>query len=395
MSPTLSSRDRRLRVALVAEAAGGGVGRHVLDLAEALPSHGFDVLLVHGERRIGEGFGERLARHRDFGYATSAVDMTRAPGPSDLRSSRAVRRALRQFGRVDVLHGHSSKGGALARMIRWGTARKVVYTPHAFFTQDPTLGPLSRGVFRCAELALGVFTDRVVTVSSAETAHAAELGLPSHKVVQIENGVEYWDADELARTRTATRRRLELDEHDVVVGFVGRLSRQKAPDVALRVFRRLIDADPRLRPVMVGDGPEEESVTSLLRELGLESRIRRVSGALGREVMPAFDVFLLTSRYEGFPYVLLEALNAGCAIVSTDVGGAVDCVREGRNGFITECDDTELARCVLAVTTEPDRLQTMRAFSRALVSEFSVERMIARIADLYHSVHAHHPSAGR
>ena len=376
------------RVALVAEATGGGVGRHVLDLAEALPAAGFEVLLIHGERRIGEGFGDRIARHDTFGYRVAGVDMTRAPGPRDLIAGRAVRRALHRFGRVDVLHGHSSKGGALARLVRWGVARRVVYTPHAFYTQNSTLSRVSHRVYRQAEVTLGMLTDRIVTVSSAETAHAAELGLPGRKVVQIENGVEHWSSEEVSATRAATRARLNVAPDEVVVGFLGRLTAQKDPERALRVFRRVLDVDPRLRPVMVGDGPDADAVRAALQRLGLEGRVRWVTGALGREMMPAFDLFLLTSRYEGFPYVLLEALNAGCAVVTTDVGGAHDCVREGVNGFITASDDAALAAAVLAATQRPERLAELRRQSRALSREFSVERMVARTADLYRSIHA-------
>ena len=380
--------DAPIRVALVAEATGGGVGRHVLDLAESLPAAGFDVLLLHGERRIGDGFGERLACCAEFGYRAVAVDMTRAPGVHDLAAGRAVRSALRGFGRVDVLHGQSSKGGALARLARWGVARRVVYTPHAFYTQNPTLSGKTRALYRGVEVALGALTDRIVTVSSAETAHAIELGLPRRKLVQIENGVEHWSDDELARTRAATRRRLGLAADDVVVGFLGRLTSQKAPERALRTFRLLLDANPRLRPVLVGDGPDADDVRRLLQELDLGRDVRWVPDGLGREMIPAFDVFLMTSRYEGFPYVLLEALNAGCAIVTTDVGGAPDCVRAGRNGFIVAADETALAATILDAAADPERLRALRRSSRALAGEFSIDRMIGRVADLYRSIHA-------
>ena len=376
------------KVVLAAEATGGGVGRHVLDLAEGLPARGFDVLLVHARRRTGEGFGERIARHAHFGYRVATFDVDRAPGARDLPATVELRRAIRAFGNADVLHGHSSKAGALTRIGRWGRARRVVYTPNAWYTQNPELGRLTRGAVGLVEYGLSALTDQIIAVSRDEVEHAVGLGIARDKLTLIENGIEPWTAEELERTRAQTRVRLGLTQQDVVVGFLGRLAAQKAPDVALRAFARLSDARPDLRLVMVGDGPDADSVRALLRTLALNDAVRWIPTALGREMIPAFDVFMLTSRYEGFPYVLLEALNGGCAIVSTRVGGAADCVEDGRNGFLVDAVDAEaIAERVLAVTATPERLQAMRGRSRERAALFSLDRMIDRTADLYRSLH--------
>jgi glycosyltransferase involved in cell wall biosynthesis len=385
--PQVASTER-LRVVLAAEASGGGVGKHVVDLAERLPAHGFDVLLLYGRRRIGEGFGERVAAHGDFGYATATFDADRAPGVGDFRAGAELRRVIRAFGPADVLHAHSSKAGALARLARWGVARRVVYTPHAWYTQNPNLGRRARDAYRLIELGLSTLTDRIISVSRDEVEHGVSMGIPERKVVLIENGVEPWSPAHLARVRQTTRAQLRIAASDVVVGFLGRLVDQKAPEVALRVFRDLIDTRPELRPVLVGDGPEAGMVRQAIDEMGLAGAVRWVPTALASEMMPAFDVFLLTSRYEGFPYVLLEALSAGCAIVTTRVGGATDCVEEGRNGFIVRPgDQAGLTSSVLALTARADQLRTAQARSRERAGLFSLERMVARTADLYRSLH--------
>jgi len=96
----------------------------------------------------------------------------------------------------------------------------------------------------------------------------------------------------------------------------------------------------------------------------------------------------MTSRYEGFPYVLLEALAAGCAIVTTRVGGVVDCVVDGENGSIVDLVEHEtIARAVLDIVGNADTLQRMRAESRARAALFSIDRMLDRTADLYRSLH--------
>jgi glycosyltransferase involved in cell wall biosynthesis len=231
-------------------------------------------------------------------------------------------------------------------------------------------------------------------VSRDERAHALELGLPPRKLVLIENGIDLRVPAEIARARARARAELGLAESDLVVGFLGRLCAQKAPELAVRVFRRVHDAMPAVRPVLVGDGPDGDHVRGLIGELGLEDVVRVVPRALGRDTIPAFDVFLMSSRYEGFPYVLLEALESGCAVVTTQVGGAVDCVEDGVNGFVVQARDEDarveaLAARVLAACGDPARLREMRVRSRVRSALFSLDRTISRTVDVYHALHAH------
>jgi glycosyltransferase involved in cell wall biosynthesis len=387
MTVALRPGSDPMRIVLAAEPTGGGVLRHVLDLAEGLPRRGFRVLLVHAKCGIDGAFAERLGRSREFGYETASLDVQRAPGKHDVGATVALRRAIQDFGGADVLHGHSSKAGALARLGRWSRARRVVYTPHAWYTQNPALGAASRTAYRLIERALAVVTDRIISVSSDEAEHAVELGIGRRKLVLIENGIETWTPAQVAQARAATRERLGIAADDVVVGFLGRLAPQKAPDVTVRVFRQLLDERPTTRVVLAGDGPEAASVRALMGELGIADRVLALPRANGPEVIPAFDLFLMTSRYEGFPYVLLEALAAGCAIVTSRVGGVADCVVDGVNGSIVDTLDPDpIARAVLAIVNDPARLAAMRTQARERAALFSIDRMLDRTADLYRSL---------
>ena len=377
-----------MRIVLAAQPTSGGVIRHVLDLAEGLPRRGFRVLLVHSRSEVTPGFRERLARSPEFGYETATFDVARAPGRKDFAAALELRDAIRRFGGADVLHGHSSKAGALARLARWSRARRVVYTPHAWYTQNPELGPMTRGTYRVIERALASVTDRIISVSRDEAEHAVTIGIGRRKLVLIENGIESWAPDRIAATRARTRAQLGIAPDDTVVGFLGRLAAQKAPETALRVYRQLLTARPELRLVFAGTGPESARVDALIAELGLAERVIRIPEAHGPDVIPAFDVFLMTSRYEGFPYVLLEALAAGCAIVTTRVGGVADCVVDGANGFVVDTPDpVVIAERVMDVTATPDVLARMRAEALTRASSFSIDRMLDRTADLYRSLH--------
>jgi glycosyltransferase involved in cell wall biosynthesis len=379
MTPT-----RRMRVALVCEAAGGGVGKHVLDVAERLPSRGFDVLVVHCTRRAEPEFADRLSMHAAYGYRVAQVDVDRAPGPRDMMGVMQLRRAVREFGGADVLHGHSAKGGALARLARWRCARRVFYTPHAFYAQAPSLSATSRRIYGLAEQALSFATDRVIATSHDELGLARRLGIPARKLTVVENGITVRGDGDLTRARIAARAALGIGFDERVVGFVARLVPQKAPVLAVDVLQRVRRTHPRTRFVLVGDGPEAPLVEDALRSARLADNVTWLRRAVGGEVLPAFDVLLVTSHYEGFPYVMLEALDAGCAIVSTAVGGARDCVAPGRNGAIVAPATADaLASAIAPFLESADRRRVAHEVSRDRAREFEIGRMVDRLVTLY------------
>ena len=370
------------------EAAGGGVGKHVLDVAERLPSHDVDVLVVHSARRAEPEFAERLSMNAEHGYHVTRVDVDRAPGPRDMIGVMQLRRAVREFGGADVLHGHSAKGGALARLARWRCAQRVFYTPHAFYAQAPSLSATSRRMYALAEQALAYATDRVIATSTDELGLARRLGIPAHKLTVVENGIAVRTESAVKRARVAARSALGIRLDECVVGFVGRLVPQKAPLAALDVFERLRRTFPRLRFVVVGDGPEAPAFDASLRRANLLDDVLWLRRGVGGDVLPAVDVLLVTSHYEGFPYVMLEALDSGCALVSTAVGGARDCIVTGRNGDIVTSPTVDaLTSATLPYIESLDRRRAAYSVSRARARHFDVTRMVERLTALYQEAH--------
>jgi glycosyltransferase involved in cell wall biosynthesis len=356
----------------------------VLDVAERLPAFGFNVLVAHCTRRAEPEFAERLSAHAAHGYHVARVDVDRRPGPRDVFGVMQLRNAVRRFGGADVLHGHSAKGGALARLARWRCARRVFYTPHAFYAQAPSLSAASRRVYGFAEQALGFATDRVIATSRDELGLARTLGIPARKLTVVENGIAVRADADLLDARSRARVALGIGPGEQVVGFVGRLVPQKAPVLAVEVFDRISAAHPETRFVLIGDGPEAPAVEQALRSARLEHRVTWIRRGVGSDLLPGVDVLLVTSHYEGFSYVMLEALDSGCAIVTTPVGGARDCVVDGRNGAVVVAPTADaLAAAVSPFLDSDPRRRLARTVSRERAREFDIERMVERLVTLY------------
>jgi len=185
-------------------------------------------------------------------------------------------------------------------------------------------------------------------------------------------------------TRSQARHALHLPDDAAVVGFVGRLASQKAPDALVSAFCKISLAHPNALLAIVGDGPLRQPLRRACEQLGLTGRVRWLGERNGQLAMPAFDVFVLPSRYEGLPYVLLEALLAGLPIVATDSAAAGLAVESGVNGHLVPVDDPNaLARAVFHLLTDRNEREMFGRASRFRAARFSQQRMIEAIEGIY------------
>lgn len=378
---THAETSRPLRVLLVTQASGGGVGRHFLDLAEALSAEGVQVTGIYAPRKLDTLFRTRLAE--DDLPPMHEINMRRAIHPMDAADLWRLLAVIRRLGPFDLIHGHSSKGGALARLAARRLGVPSVYTSHAIVTLDPTLPEWKRQIYARIERWLAKRTGAIIAVSHDEADHICELGIDAQRVHTVPNGVPAIDFP----SREAARSRLGISPNQVVIGFVGRLSTQKAPEILLDAFALAFKHRTDVRLVMVGNGPLDALVEEHVRKLDLSSSVSLLGDVVATDVMPAFDVFCLPSRYEGMPYVYLEALAAGLPIVSTRVGGATMCVEPGENGFIVPPEDVASLSTALVqlVDDAPQRRRFAEASTR-MSQRFSVQEMVNQTLRVYEQV---------
>jgi len=370
-----------MRILLVLEACGAGAGRHVIDLADGLSRAGHDVSLIYSSVRAEAGFEDAL------GFLPRVtkreLPMQRAVGPGDWRSSRMLKRLIKELGPFDIVHGHSSKAGALLRLAANRGDAPRLYTPHAPITMDPTLSARARFVYGAAERLLGRRCERIICVSAAERDHLVSLGLPENKLSVVHNGIKPLPQID----RDAMRRQLGLDPDTICFGSVGRISHQKAVDRTISAFAMARGRMRKAHLAIVGDGPLLDEMQSLVRDLGISRDVTFTGQANGIEMMAGFDVFLMPSRYEGLPYALLEAAASGLPIIATDVGGAGVVVRDGENGFILPEQNVELlADLLIELSRRDDLRHAMSHRSTELAMQFTVDRMVADTLEVYNEL---------
>jgi glycosyltransferase involved in cell wall biosynthesis len=368
------------RVLQVIEATVGGTKRHVLDLVTGLRAGGWDVEVACPRiRESSYGDTSLCDELRAARVPVHEIPMRRASVCwTNVAAILRVRDLIAQ-GRYAVLHAHSSIGGAIARTAARLTRRPpaVVYTPNGWAFLLPG-SRLRRAAYLALERGLGTATDRLIAVSPSEAAEARRHRIAGPRVVTIPNGIDAPAPRPVERSAVI--------RCPAVIGTVARLTPQKDPFTWLAVVSEVRRRRPDTWFVWIGGGELEHAVAAAAERVGVADAIRILPYREdARDALQTFDVFLLTSVFEGLPYALLEALAAGLPVVATSVVGIRDVVRHAETGFLAPAGDpAALAAAVVRLLDDPDLARRIgEAGRRDVVERFSVRAMVEQTAQLY------------
>jgi len=298
----------------------------------------------------------------------------------------ALVRLMRRL-RPGIVHTHSSKAGILGR---WAAAMAgvphIVHSIHGFGFHAGQNG-LVRGAYVAAERAVSRFTDAFIAVSRANRDEGIARGIfPPEKCRVIRSGIDLARFRAAGSRRGELRRELNLGPQDPLVGMIACLKPQKAPGDFVDVARRVLASDARATFVLAGDGALRSEVEARIAAIpnGPE-RIRLLGWRRDTDrVVADLDVLLLTSRWEGLPRVLPEAMAAGLPVVATAVNGSPEAVVEGETGHLATAGDTTLmAERVLGLLRDPARRARMGDAGRRRAAEWDIDAMVRAQEDLY------------
>jgi glycosyltransferase involved in cell wall biosynthesis len=369
--------DAPLHVLLVAAATSttGGGEKHVADLLRLLPARGLRVSLACPS----DGDLPRLAR--DVG-----LEVREAPITSGLRPAArtALRAAIADLA-PDVVHAHGSRAAAYARVADPRARERCVYTLHGIHI-DRAGSFARRAAFLTVERVLRPRTARFVTVCASDLAKGEQLGvIDRSRAAVVHNGIAMPDVP----VRGAFRAELRLEPETPLVLSVGRFHEQKDQATLLAAWHDVAAVVPTAVLALVGAGEFGPALRAQAADLGLGESVRFVEPRA--DLAPAYtdaDVFVLTSLWEGLPYVVLEAMSFGLPVVATSVDGIPEAVEDDVTGILVSPSRPDaVASALAALLADPARRAAMGEAGRTRVaSHFGLDAMADALVAVYREV---------
>lgn len=299
-------------------------------------------------------------------------------GQIDFSVARRIRTLADSTG-ADIIHAHGYKTDVYLWLALRSASKPLVSTCHTWYDNDLALrfyGMLDRMVLRSFA--------GVVAVSDDVRNRLLAAGVRQDRIRLIRNGIatdEFEAAGELRATRSPNQ--------PLRIGLVGRLSREKGIDLFLRAAAEIWKRHPGTSFAVAGDGPDRAALENLIHDLGLEG----TAVLVGRtDNMPAFyssiDVLVSSSRNEGLPVAMLEAMASGLPLVATAVGAVPQIIENGRSGLLVNAGNIEdLAAAVCKLIDDPSlRAELGKGAQQRVRDEFSAGRMAAEYINLYERV---------
>lgn len=323
-------RKNKIRILHIAQAAGG-VDRYIRMLLKYLDKEKFENILVCSQDFNREDYDGLVDSFEQ-------IEMNRAIGVNDLKSIGKVRKLIKRYN-PDIVYAHSSKAGAIARVADVGLKNRCVYNPHGW-AFNMRCSAKKKAMYTAIEKMAAPFCDKIICISDAEKQSALDKKICREDKLQvIFNGVDI-ETYENGVHGAVKRRDLNISDDAFVVGMVGRMSPQKAPDVFVKMAKRVKDKVPNAHFIIVGNGNQEAEIRKYAEDNGFSDSLH-ITGWVDNPMsyVELFDAACLLSRWEGFGLALPEYMMAGKPIVASRVDAIPNIIRDGENGLLVEMDD--------------------------------------------------------
>ncbi len=241
------------------------------------------------------------------------------------------------------------------------------------------------------ERATALITSQFVAVSDPNRALGQSYGIfRREKCALIRSGVDFGEFRTVGTDKSKKKIELGFEPSDKIVGVVASFTPAKALHLFLEAAAKIAREVPGVSFVMVGDGSLRPQLEAQAERLGISSALRMLGWRRDvPELLRTFDVFLLTSLWEGLPRSLVEAFLCGVPAVASHVDGIGEVVQEGRNGFLVPANDTEaMAAAVVRLLKDEPLRKTLGEQALHSVDDFSVEKMLKDYSNLYENISA-------
>ena len=325
------------KIVYIAQSAGG-VAEYLYMFLKNLPNQEYENILI-----VSEDYKEQLERFKPYISQIHIVSMKREINfKNDIKAIIQIGSLLKEI-KPDIVYLHSSKAGAVGRIaLLFDFKTKILYNAHGWYF-NAKISNKKKKFYAIIEKILALKTTKIINISKAEYDSAMQYKIaPEKKMCLIENGIDFSKFKNSEQYRNKTRVKYGIKEDEIVIGVVGRLSEQKDPMTSLKVFEILCKIKKNLKLMYVGSGELKENVRQYATQVGLIDKII-VTGWVNdvEKYIPAFDIAILPSKWEGFGLAIVEYMACKKPIVASKIGGILNIIQTEQNGFLVEIENVE------------------------------------------------------
>ncbi len=361
----------------------GGAQRYVYDLATNIDKVDYEVVVLCGE---GETLPKKLegAHIRVIRLKSMQRDISIM---KELKSFSELYKIFKQE-KPDIIHLNSSKMGGSGSFIgRLLGIKNIIFTAHGFaFNEDRSI--VSKNILLFFHWLTILLTDKTIMVADKTMRDIDYLPFMKNKLVKIYNGIDtgldYFD-QEKARNEILLRDKNIHLENKTVLLSIGELHKNKGYDLFIPALKKL---EKDFVYLIIGEGEERNNLHNLIESNGLQNKVflvGRIENAY--RYIKAGDIFVLPSRTEAFPYVLLESGLAGACVLASNVGGIPEVVEDDYNGILFEVQSESESDILHKVNLLIDNKEMRHTFGNRVrdkvMKEFSLERMVDGTMGVY------------
>ena len=313
------------------------------------------------------------------------IDIVR--NPLSIKNVKAYKQMMTLLNKekFDVIHCNTPIGGILGRLCgKKAKVSKIIYTAHGFhFYKGAPL--INRTLFKWAEMWMARYTDAIITINREDYLSAQQFKLRNGgKVYYIPGvGIDTKSYQHVGIDKQALRRSLGLQEDDIVLIAMGDLIPRKNYTTSIMAIAKA--ANPKLHFLICGKGPELGKLRSLAKKMKVDNQIHFLGYRTDiKELLSIADIFLFTTKQEGLPRSMMEAMASGLPCIASKIRGNIELIEEGIGGYLRDPSDVDgLAEAINFLAADETKRKEMGLNNLETIKQFDVENIKLEMKKIY------------
>lgn len=316
--------------------SAGGVKEYLYMLLKNMNPKYINILILSEEYKKYQKEFEKVSQ--DIYYVPMTRDVSIV---KDIKAIINVKKILKNI-HPNIVYCHSSKAGAIGRIaLLLNRKIKVIYNAHGWYF-NAEIPKVKKKIFAFIERMLAKKTNIIINISESELESALNYKIAKkEKMLIIKNCIDFEKYKiDLKQARIISRKQYNIEDNEILIGTVGRIAEQKNPLLMYRAFKKINEKYPNTKLIYVGDGNLKEELLKNVQNDNLTDKVI-ITGWVEKtqNVIPAIDIAVLPSKWEGFGLVLIEYMLCDKAIVASATGGILDIIKDDENGLLFKNDD--------------------------------------------------------